>query len=99
QLRIDRLGSFPRHLGARLGEHLDRLLVERVAGVGPGRMHLDRAAGAVAQESSGHLGLAAVLDADEQDAGLAGHEWSPVLEPFGTVGSLRKSRGPSQSAR
>ena len=62
----DRLRLLAGDVDADLGQRRGRQLVDLGAGFGAGRVDVDRVAGAEFHQAGGHLGLAAVLDADEQ---------------------------------
>ena len=95
------------HVGTGLGDNLDGLGVELRAGCRAGGVDLDPVTGVLSGQGCGHLGLAAVTDADEQDCWVGAHEvkfsfsdtavCEDGVEDTGRVGSWGKSFGPSHS--
>ena len=58
--------------------------VDRVGRCGAGGSDADRALGVVVEQGGGHLGAAGVVDADEQDLGEVGHQYSLGWAAAGT---------------
>ena len=74
-----------------------------VGRLGAGRADLDPVAGQVAQPAGGHLGAAGVVHADEQHAGLVGHDaassGSGVRQDVGDDGAMRVRHGDAAGRR
>ena len=66
ELRINECGCVSCDVDTNLGQGLSGQVVDGGAGLGASRVHLHGVAGDLAHQPGGHLGLAAVLDADEQ---------------------------------
>src|SRR5690606_525668 len=64
---------------AFLGHGLDGDRVDLVARLGAPGADVDRAVGEGAGVAGGHLGAAGVVDADEEDDGLVGHQGSVLV--------------------
>ena len=107
QLWIHTLRVACGHVGTGLGDDLDGLGVELRAGSRAGGVDLDPVTSVFSGQGCGHLGLAAVADADEEDCRVGAHEvkfsfsdtavCGDGVEDAGRVGSWGKSFGPSHS--